>query len=91
MIVVSILAQFGTSFGVQKRIKRGIETMLTCNLPKANDDPPKKSAFSGFGGQDLQPRPPLEDDKSSSSPKERGTLVQRTCAEDDGKSANSLL
>ena len=40
----------------------------------------------GFGGS-LQgriwsPDPPLEDDKSSSSPKERGTLVQRTCARD---------
>ena len=33
---------------------------------------------------------PLEDDKSSSSPKERGTLVQRTCAWDDGKSDGSL-
>ena len=51
---------------------------------------PKNQHYSGLRFQTGSPDPPLEDDKSSSSPKERGTLVQRTVAEDDGKSDGSL-
>ena len=62
--------------------------LTTCQKPMTTH--PKNQHYPGLGVRICSPDPPLEDDKSSSSPKERGTLVQRTCAQDDGKSDGSL-